>query len=68
MFLIFYKSLKRESRKSFADINKKLCLFLFYLSLNIKDLLSLNFKSLILLKLYIFNGYNFKELLLYYFY
>jgi len=35
---------------------------------NIKDLLSLNFKSLILLKLYIFNNYSFKEFSLYYLY
>jgi len=68
MFLIFYKSLKYEFKKGFININKKLYLFLFYLSLNIKNLLSLNFKSLILLKLYIFNGYNFKEFSLYYLY
>jgi len=68
MSLIFYKSLKREFKKSFADINKKLYFFLFYLSLNIKDLLLLNFKSLILLELYIFNNYNFKKFSLYYLY
>jgi hypothetical protein len=68
MSLISYKSLKREFKKSFADINKKLYLFLFYLLLNIKDLLLLSFKSLILSELYIFNNYNFKKLSLYYLY
>jgi len=68
MFLIFYKSLKYKFKKSFININKKLYLFLFYLFLNIKNLLLLSFKSLILLKLYIFNNYNFKEFLLYYLY
>jgi len=68
MSLIFYKSLKRKFKKGFADINKKLYLFLFHLSLNIKNLLSLSLKGLILLELYIFNGYSFKEFSLYYFY
>jgi len=68
MFLISYKSLKYKSKKSFININKKLSFFLFYLFSNIKDLLSLSLKSLILLKLYIFNNYNLKEFLLYYFY
>jgi len=68
MSLISYKFSKREFKKSFTNINKKLCLFLFYLSSDIKDLLLLNFKSLILLELYIFNGYNFKEFSLYYLY
>ena len=68
MSLIFYKSLKREFKKSFADINKKLYFFLFYLSLNIKDLLLLSFKGLILSELYIFNGYSLKEFLLHYLY
>ena len=68
MFLIFYKSLKYKFKNSFININKKLYLFLFYLFLNIKNLLLLSFKSLILLKLYIFNNYNFKEFLLYYLY
>ena len=61
MFLISYKSLKYKSKKSFININKKLYLFLFYLFLNIKNLLLLSLKDLILLKLYIFNNYNFKE-------
>ena len=68
MSLIFYKSLKYEFKKSFVNINKELYFILFYLSLNIKNLLLLSFKSLILLELYIFNGYNFKEFSLYYFY
>jgi hypothetical protein len=68
MSLIFYKSLKYKFKKSFININKKLYFFLFYLSLNIKDLLLLSLKYLILLKLYIFNNYSLKEFLLYYFY
>jgi len=68
MFLIFYKSSRREFKKSFVNINKKLCLFLFYLLSDIKDLLSLSFKSLILLELYIFNNYSFKKFSLYYLY
>jgi hypothetical protein len=68
MSLIFYKSSGREFKKGFADINKKLCLFLFYLSLDIKDLLSLSLEGLILSELYIFNGYSFKEFSLYYLY
>jgi len=59
MSLIFYKSLKYKFKKSCININKKLYLFLFYLSLNIKNLL--------LLKLYIINNYSFKKFLLYYF-
>jgi len=54
MSLIFYKSLKREFKKGFIDINKKLYFFLFYLSLNIKDLLLLSLKSLILSLLSLF--------------
>jgi len=68
MSLISYKSLKYEFKKGFADINKKLYLFLFYLSLNIKDLLSLSLKGLILSELYIFNGYSLKEFSLHYLY
>ena len=68
MFLIFYKSLKYKFKKGFINISKKIYFFLFYLFLNIKDLLLLIFKGLILLKLYIFNNYSFKEFLLYYFY
>jgi len=68
MFLIFYKSLKYKFKNSFININKKLYLFLFHLLLNIKDLLFLSFKSLILSELYIFNNYSFKEFLLYYLY
>ena len=68
MFLIFYKFLKYKSKKGFINISKKIYFFLFYLFLNIKDLLLLIFKGLILLKLYIFNNYSFKEFLLYYFY
>ena len=68
MFLIFYKSSKYEFKKGFTDISKKLCLFLFYLPLNIKDLLLLSFKDLILLKLYIFNDYSLKEFSLYFLY
>ena len=68
MSLIFYKFLKYEFKKDFININKKLYLFLFYLSSNIKNLLLLNFEGLILSELYIFNGYSFKEFLLYYLY
>ena len=68
MSLIFYKSSGRESKKGFADTDKKLYFFLFYLPLNIKDLLSLNFEGLILSELYIFNGYGLKEFSLYYLY
>jgi hypothetical protein len=68
MSLIFYKSLKYKPKKGFINIGKKLYLFLFYLLLNIKNLLLLSLKGLILLKLYIFNSYNLKEFLLYYFY
>ena len=68
MSLIFYKSLKYEFKKSFVNINKELYFILFYMFLNIKNLLLLSFKSLILSELYIFNGYNFKEFSLYYLY
>jgi len=68
MSLISYKSSGRESKKGFADTGKKLCLFLFYLSLDIKDLLSLSLEGLILSELYIFNGYSLREFSLYYLY
>ena len=68
MSLISYKSSERESKKGFADTGKKLCLFLFYLPSDIKDLLSLSLEGLILSELYIFSGYNFKKFLLYYLY
>jgi hypothetical protein len=42
-------------------MSKKLCFFLFYLSLDIKDLLSLGLKGLMLLELYISSGPGFKE-------
>ena len=66
MSLISYKSLKRESKKGFADIGKKLCLFLFYLPLDIKDLLSLSLEGLILSELYISNGHSLREFSLHY--
>jgi len=68
MSLIFYKSSGREFKKSFADIDKKLYLFLFYLPSDIKDLLSLSLEGLILSELYIFNGHGLKEFSLYYLY
>jgi hypothetical protein len=68
MSLTFYRSLKCKSRKGFANIGKKLYFFLFYLPLNIKDLLLLSLKGLILLKLYIPSDYSFREFLLYYLY
>ena len=68
MFLISYKFLKYKFKKDFININKKLYFFLFYLFLNIKDLLLLSFKDLILLELYISNNYSFKKFLLYYLY
>ena len=49
-------------------MGKKLYLFLFYLPLNTKDLLSLSFEGLILSELYISSGYSLKEFSLYYFY
>ena len=66
MSLISYKSLRRESKKGFADIDKKLCLFLFYLPSDIKDLLSLSLEGLVLSELYISNGYGLREFSLYY--
>ena len=68
MSLISYKFSEREFKKGFADTDKKLYLFLFYLSSNIKDLLLLSLKGLILSELYIFNGHGFKEFSLYYLY
>jgi len=68
MSLISYKSSERESKKGFINTGKKLCLFLFYLSLDIKDLLSLSLEGLILSELYIFNGYSLKEFSLHYLY
>jgi hypothetical protein len=68
MSLISYKSSGREFRKGFADTGKKLCLFLFYLPSDIKDLLSLSLEGLILSELYIFSGYGLREFSLYYLY
>jgi len=68
MSLISYKSSGRKSKKGFADTSKKLCLFLFYLPLDIKDLLSLSLEDLILSELYIFSGYSLREFLLHYLY
>jgi hypothetical protein len=68
MSLIFYKSSGRESRKGFADISKKLCLFLFYLPSDTKDLLSLSLEGLVLSELYISSGHSFREFSLYYLY
>jgi hypothetical protein len=42
-------------------MSKKLYFFLFYLSLNIKDLLLLGLEGLILSELYIPSGLSFKE-------
>jgi membrane-anchored glycerophosphoryl diester phosphodiesterase (GDPDase) len=42
-------------------MSKKLCFFLFYLPLDIKDLLSLGLKGLILSELYIPSSPGFKE-------
>jgi hypothetical protein len=49
-------------------MSKKLCFFLFYLPLDIKDLLLLGLKGLILLELYIPSGPGFKEFSLNYLY
>jgi hypothetical protein len=68
MSLIFYKSSERESKKGFADTGKKLCLFLFYLSSDIKDFLSLSLEGLMLSELYISSGYSLREFSLYYLY
>ena len=68
MSLISYKSSRRESKKGFIDISKKLCLFLFYLLSDIKDLLSLSLEGLMLSELYIFSGPSFKEFSLNYLY
>jgi hypothetical protein len=68
MSLISYKSSGREFKKGFPDIDKKLCLFLFYLPLDIKDLLLLSLEGLVLSELYIFNGYGLREFSLYYLY
>ena len=68
MSLIFYKSSGRESKKGFADTGKKLCLFLFYLPSDIKDLLSLSLEGLILSELYIFSGHGLREFSLHYLY
>ena len=68
MSLISYKSSGREFKKSFADISKKLYLFLFYLSSDIKDLLSLSLEGLVLSELYISSGYGLREFSLYYLY
>ena len=66
MSLISYKSSGRESKKGFADTGKKLCLFLFYLPSDIKDLLSLSLEGLILSELYISSGYSLREFSLHY--
>ena len=68
MSLISYKSLGRESKNGFADTGKKLCLFLFYLPSDIKDLLSLSLEGLILSELYISSGYGLREFSLHYLY
>ena len=68
MSLISYKSSGRESKKGFADTGKKLCLFLFYLPSDIKDLLSLSLEGLVLSELYISNGYGLREFSLHYLY
>jgi len=68
MSLISYKSSGRESKKGFADTGKKLCLFLFYLPSDTKDLLSLSLEGLILSELYISNGHSLKKFSLYYLY
>jgi hypothetical protein len=68
MSLISYRPLRYKSKKGFININKKLYFFLFYLFLNIKNLLLLSLKGLILLELYIPNNYSLKEFLLYYLY
>ena len=68
MSLISYKSSGRESKKGFVNTGKKLYLFLFYLPLNIKDLLSLSLEGLVLSELYIFNGYGLREFSLHYLY
>jgi hypothetical protein len=49
-------------------MSKKLYFFLFYLSLDIKDLLLLGLKGLILLELYISSSPGFKEFSLNYLY
>jgi hypothetical protein len=66
MSLTSYRSLGYKSRKGFIDIGKKLYFFLFYLPLNIKDLLLLSLKGLILSELYIPSGHSLREFLLYY--
>ena len=68
MSLISYRSLGRESKKGFADTGKKLCLFLFYLPSDIKDLLSLSLEGLVLSELYISSGYGLREFSLHYLY
>jgi hypothetical protein len=68
MSLTSYRSLGCESRKGFTDIGKKLSFFLFYLPLNIKDLLLLSLKGLMLLELCILSGYSLREFLLHYLY
>jgi hypothetical protein len=68
MSLISYKSSRRESKKGFIDISKKLCLFLFYLLSDIKDLLSLSLEGLVLSELYISSGYGLREFSLHYLY
>jgi hypothetical protein len=50
------------------DMSKKLCFFLFYLPLDIKDLLSLGLEGLILSELCIPSGPGFKEFSLNYLY
>jgi hypothetical protein len=55
-----------KSRKGFINTSKKLYFFLFYLPLDIKNLLLLGLKGLILLELYIPSSPGFKEFLLNY--
>jgi hypothetical protein len=68
MPLISYWSLWSKTRKGFINISKKLCFFLFYLPLNIKDLLLLGLEGLMLLELYIPSSPGFKEFSLNYLY
>jgi hypothetical protein len=49
-------------------MGKKLCLFLFYLLSDAKDLLSLSLEGLVLSELYIFNGHGPREFSLHYLY
>ena len=68
MSLISYKSSGRESKKGFAEMGKKLYLFLFYLPSDTKDLLSLSLEGLVLSELYISSGHGLREFSLHYLY